>query len=353
MPRPLRLSGISLTKHGKKRKIVIQLPIEKGLIGITTRNNKQYLLIGKDGYYVERVIVFNPINETIETDFTSDILDFWNDKIPLSFSDNGSFILANGTYWKYNTASRTYQIISLGISTVYYTKWLSDRFIVFWVGGGISHANVYDLDGNLISTTTFDFYLGTLEDLGDKVGSWLFGDNKIYIIDINTFEVNTFTLPFGNYSYLVNPFKRIKNTNKLHVYDGIGNKLYALDMDTQQLTLVKDFSGEDFISGGFQGATFDNNGKILFMAYWDVLDQQIVELWSYNVETNELRRIPLSQYPFLILEDNDSGIFTVVDVPAFYSPFIYDYNEDKVIGTISNFGRNPLYSDGKILLTVD
>jgi hypothetical protein len=348
MTRPLRLIGVSLTKYGKKRKIVIDLPIEKGLIGITTRNNKQYLLIGRDGYYVERVIVFNPITEQIETDFTSDVLDNWQDYLPLTFSDNGSFVLTGGTYWKYDPTAKTYQIINLGISGVVFTKWLSDRFIVFYQ----NLANVYDLNGNLLNQIDLPIWTNKFLDIGDRVIFFFYGSDTFYTFNVNTYEIREYTLPFYLYAFYSVPIQLIKGTNKVHIYNAIEHKLYKFDLDTQQLTLVKDFSTEDFVQYGYLDAWFSNDGKIAFLVYSDVVFQDIYEVWSYNVETNEIRRIPLAQYPTMILEDGDSRIFLIVDYPFYYNSYIYDYNSDKIIGTINNFGINPLYTDGKILLMV-
>jgi hypothetical protein len=352
MPRPLRLSGISLTKHGRKRKIVIQLPIEKGLIGITTRNNKQYLLIGRNGYYVERVIVFNPITEQIETDFTTDVLDYWHDWIPLKFSDNGSFVLANGTYFKYDTATKTYQTIQLGVSTVLFTKWLSDRFIVFLFMAGASQANIYDLNGNLLNQIPLPSTSSRYVDIGDKVMFIQNLSNKLFTFDVNTYEIKQYTLPFTLFTFYGIAGQRIKGTNKVHIYSGFEHKLYRLDLDTEELTLIKNFSTEDFVQYGFFDSWFSNDGKIVFLVYYDILYQNILETWAYNTETDEIRKIPLTQWPIMVLEDGDSRIFLIVDTPFFYVPFIYDYNNDKVIGAISNFGINPLYTDGKILMMV-
>jgi hypothetical protein len=348
MTRPLRLIGMSLTKYGRKRKIIINLPIQKGLIGITTRNNKQYLLIGRNGYYVERVIVFNPITEQIETDFTSNILDSWWDFIPLTFSDNGSFVLVDGTYFKYDTTTKTYQTISLDISNIWFTKWLSDRFIVF-SGYGTKE---FDLNGNLIRDISLPFNPTKIVDIGDRVIFFSWGGNKFYTLDLNTYEVREYTLPFSLSFFNGCPIQLIKGTNKVHIYSGDENKLYQFDLDTQQLTLVKDFSTEDFTQTGFVDSWFSNDGKIVFLVYSDVVFQATCEVWSYNVETNEIRRIPLSQYPTMILEDGDSRIFLIVDSPFYYNSYIYDYNNDKIIGSINNFTINPLYTDGKITLMV-
>jgi len=348
MPRSIRVINTSLTHFGKKKKTIISLPIEKGLIGITIRNNKQYLLIGRDGFYVERVIVFNPITEQIETDFTTDVLDYWYDYIPLTFSDNGSFVLANGTYWKYNPIAKTYEIISLGISGITFTKWLSDRFITFYQ----NFANVYDLNGNLLKQITLPIWAHKLVDIGDRIAFFYSWEKTLYTLDVNTYEIREYTLPLYLYIGNGNPMQLIKGTNKVHIYSGGENKLYQFDLDTRELTLVKDFSNEDFVQYGYADCWFSNDGKIVFLSYLDPVSQNIEEVWAYNTETNEIRRIPLVQYPYMLFENGDSRIFLIVDAPFYYNSYIYDYNNDKVIGAISNFGINPLYTDGKILLMV-
>jgi hypothetical protein len=352
MSRVIRLIGTSLTKYGKKRKSIIELPITKALSGITTKNNKQYLLIGDGGYYVERVIVFNPITEQIETDFTSSLVDYWWDIRPLTFSNNGSFVLMNGVYWKYDTSTKTYQVINLNISNIHYTKWLEDSFIVFTDDS----IRKYDLNGNLLNSISVSYptiyYVLSCVDMGNKVLIYSYNWNVFYVFDISTFQLTSYNVPFTIQSFYGFAIYPIKDTNKLHMYDLDSNKLYQFDLDTQQMTLVRDFSNEDFIVRGYYDVFYSNDGKIVFLAYFNPWAVWTTETYAYNTETNEIRRLPIGHLPMKIQEHKDSRIFLIIDAEKSIYPFVYDYNNDKLLGIICNFPQSLLYSDGEILLMV-
>ena len=348
MPRSIRVISTSLTHFGKKKKTIISLPINKALSGITTKNNKLYLLIGEIGQSVERVIVYDPINDRIETDYTTDLVDNWYDIRPLTFSNNGSFVLANGTYWKYDTTTKTYQTINLGINPVYYTKWLEDGFIVFTDNS----IRKYDLNGNLLNSISVSYptiyYVLSCVDMGNKVVIYGYWWNVFYVFDINTFQLNSYNIPFVIQSWCGYAIYPIKDTNKLHMYDLDSHKLYLFDLDTQQMTLVRDFSNEDFTARWGVDVFFSNDGKIIFLYYATPYAQYHYETFVYNTETNEIRNIPIGYELVSVIENKDTRIFLIRE----YSTVIYDYNNDKVIGAIGNAPTSLLYTDGEISFTV-
>jgi len=352
MPRDIRLSGFSLTKYGSRKKKIVETILQKGLIGFTTKGTNQILLLGTAGAYVERVIVYNVLTDAIITDFTSTkVENFWTFR-KLTFSPNGSFVLVKGTYFKYNPDTKTYSVISLPYPddtySVKFTKWLENSF----VNCCYKRIVEFNLNGTQLRNKELPFYIDKYISYQDKIYFYQEGQNKIYEFDIPTFTYREIPVPFGLFNNLGDPFGRIKDTNFLHIWDKNGKKLYKLDLTTNATTLVKDFTGYDFISRGTPDTWFSNDGKILIMSVPDLLNNYYRELWFYDTEKNELRRISFVQYPFMVLEDKDTRKFVIVDVPKGYITFVYDYLQDKVLGVIGNYPYYPLYTDGEITLTL-
>lgn len=353
MKRELRLSGISLTKHGKRRKKVLELEENEGLIGITTKGNKQFLLIGRDKYWVKRVVIYNTLTDEIETDFESEIEDRYHDCLKLVFSPNGSFVLEHGTYFKYNPTTKTYSVISLPLSEVIFTKWLSNSFITV-SSDGITE---FSLEGNEIRSIELPeerayFEIGISED-EDKLYLVFSASDKVYEFDINNFTFREIQLPesvFVNFNGT--PIQKLKNTNYLLFFGYFSGHLYKINLETNEYEIIKDFSYFPSSSRYFWYNGFNNDGKIFIFTVHNYTGE-VYELWFYNIETDELRRISLFTFPLLVLEDpKNNRIFLVKDCSYGYSTYVYDYNNDKILGAIGNNVLNPIHTDGEISLTL-
>ncbi|MEM5871971.1 MAG: hypothetical protein QW051_03800 [Candidatus Aenigmatarchaeota archaeon] len=352
MPRDIRLSGFSLTKYGTRKKKVVETILQKGLIGLTTKGTKQILLLGVNGSYVERIIVYDVLTDNILTDFTSTTVNnFWTFR-KLTFSPIGSFVLLKGIYFKYNVDTKTYSVISLPYPddtyAVKFTKWLDNSFI----NCCRQHIVEFNLNGTQLRKLDLPFTVERYIDYQDKIYFCRDSYNKFYEFDIPSFTYREITVPFNLTSNLGNPLARIKDTNYLHLWDNSGKKLYKFDLTTNTTTLVKDFAGYDFISPGVSDTWFSNDGKILIMSVPDIVNRYYRELWFYDIENDTLSRLSFVQYPFMVLEDKDTRKFLIVDVPKGYVSFVYDYLQDKVIGVIGNYPWYPFYTDGELVLTL-
>lgn len=352
MPRDIRLSGFSLTQYGSRKKKLVETILQKGLIGLTAKGTKQILLLGVNGSYVERVIVYDVLTDNIITDFTSTVVNnFWTFR-KLSFSPVGSFVLLKGIYFKYDVASKTYSVISLPYPddtySVQFTKWLDNSFI----NCCRQHIIEFNLNGAQLRKIDLPFDVSKYIEYQDKIYFYRDGYNKIYEFDIPSFTYREITIPFNLFSNLGNALSRIKDTNYLHIWDNSGKKLYKLDLTNNTTILVKNFTGYDLISPGCSDTWFSNDGKILIMCIPDIVNRYYRELWFYNTEDDTLNRLSFAQYPSMVLEDKDTRKFVIVDVPKGYITFIYDYLRDKVVSVICNYPWYPFYTDGELTITL-
>jgi hypothetical protein len=345
MKRPIKLIGKSYDKFGEKFKKILEVDITKGLSAISLKGNKLFLLIrGND----TRVIHYDIVRDTITLDQTFSNYFYWDYEKKFPISDNLSFLDLMGNYYKYNQSTNSYDVIDLGYSGIQEALFLEDRILVqFW-----DSFNVYDLDGNLITSLPIGANSMVYDKTSNKAYSYFYWERIINEIDLNDYSYRTIELPTNIYPAYNYGLRRIPNTNKLMIVSTEHNKIYLFDLDTSETTELVDLKQALGYTTWIERGYITEDCKIVFLGIMDQIMRNYSETYIYDVEKGIGKLAFSTGYLSLVVGNDKLRKYVLIDVPYSFIGFIYDYNNDKIDGVFCNASWNDIYTDGNLWGTI-
>jgi hypothetical protein len=348
MPRPIKIIGKSYNKFGERIKKLLDVHVRQGLSCVSVKGNTLLLMIEDQIDEKTRVIHYDIIKDKITLDQTFNNLVPWWDWQIFHISDNLSFMDYYGNYYKYDKNTNSYNIIKLDVEYVYQFQFLQDKILVASLQG----FKIFDLDGNLITTIPTSNEYFTFDKNSNKVYSFREGSNAIVEIDLNTLSYRVIDLPYGiNLAYGFS-LRRIPNTNKILAVNAADNKIYEVDLNTLDGIVRADLSQFPETQYGIWYSFISEDCKLVFLVLRDITTRDYWETWVYDFEKSEFKLAVSTDYPYLVVGNDKVRRYLIKDQPYGYVVYVYDYNKDKILTVIKNFGWYDIKIDGNIWTTI-
>jgi hypothetical protein len=345
MKRPIKLIGKSYNKLGEKYKKILEVDIDKGLGGISLKGNKLILFILGDG---TRVVHYDVVKDTITLDQTFSNYVYFDNYKKFPISDNLSFLDSGGYYYKYDPSTNSYSVINLGKSGIQEALFLEDKILVqFW-----DSFDIYDLDGNLINSMPVGGDCMVYDKTSNKAYSYYNWGNVIKEIDLTNYSYRTIELSFlllYGYPY---GLRRIPNRNKLMFVSQEYDKIFQVDLDSLETTELVDLKQVLGYTTWIERVYITEDCKLVFLSIADEIMQNYFETYVYDVDKGTGKFVFSTQYPSLVVGNDKLRKYLIKDMPYGTIVYIYDYENDKIEGVISNACWNDIYIDGNLWGTV-
>jgi hypothetical protein len=343
--RPIRFFGKSLERFGEKFKKILDLGLNDGLEFFTVRGNKMFILINKYSEEKSLVIHYDLVNDkiTLQKEFNKLIhVDYlcWFD-----VSDSLDFMDEVGNFYKYDINTNDY-IVKYSDGTLIDTfAFIENKFFV----GKRDNTYVLDKDGNIIKTFPFGSYYFTYDKTTNEVYAILEGEDRFYIINLNTLEYRevaptlpngiTLSLPYGNC------VRRIPNTNYILFACENSKKIYKINLDTLEVSEFLDISFFDYIDLVY----ISEDCKRIYFCATKVEWHYRYETYVYDVENNEIDVLYSSNFAWYILENTKTNKIIFGDAQMNAPTYILDLKTRRVEAVVCTHWLACNRTDGNLI----